>query len=135
MRNNWKRRLLYLASSVVVIVLGLASRHYGRHLPAFFAEYAGDTLWALMVFFLVSSLVPRLRVSSRAGIAIAFAYAVEISQLYHAPWIDAVRQTRLGGLILGFGFLATDLVCYASGIAIGAFLDSTLLRKRNTDRE
>ena len=41
--------------------------------------------------------------------------AVELSQLYHAPWIDSIRQTTLGGLILGFGFLWSDLACYAVG--------------------
>jgi hypothetical protein len=48
---------------------------------------------------------------------------VEISQLYHAPWIDSIRQTALGGLVLGFGFLWTDLVCYSVGIFIGSFTE------------
>ena len=39
--------------------------------------------------------------------------------LYHAPWIDNLRQTTLGGLVLGFGFLWSDIFCYTIGIIIG----------------
>ncbi|MDZ4851576.1 MAG: DUF2809 domain-containing protein [Pirellulaceae bacterium] len=89
-------------------------------MPAFLAEYAGDTLWALMLFLLVSMLLAGRPIFLRAAISLALAFLVEISQLYHAPWIDSIRQTTLGGLVLGFGFLWTDLVCYSVGITIGA---------------
>ena len=55
--------------------------------------------------------------------AIILSYSIEISQLYHAAWIDAIRNTTLGGLILGFGFLWSDLVCYTIGIIVGAIID------------
>ena len=51
---------------------------------------------------------------------------IEISQLYHAPWIDSIRATTLGGLILGFGFLWSDLICYTVGIVIGAIIDKII---------
>jgi hypothetical protein len=57
------------------------------------------------------SVDPTLRLAGRASIALAFAWAIELSQLYHAPGIEALRHTRLGGLVLGFGFLWSDLVC------------------------
>ena len=34
-----------------------------------------------------------------------FSLTVELSQLYHAPWIDELRQIRLAALLLGQGFL------------------------------
>jgi len=92
-------------------------------LPAFLAEYAGDTLWALMLFLLVSTLLAGQPVRARAVISLALAFLVEISQLYHAPWIDSIRQTTLGGLVLGFGFLWTDLVCYSVGVMIGVIAE------------
>lgn len=58
--------------------------------------------------------------ASRGDGAIFFAWAVEFSQLYHADWIDGIRRTRLGHLVLGFTFNAPDLVAYAVGIAVGA---------------
>lgn len=108
---------------MVVLILGLASRRYGSYLPPFIATYAGDTLWALLVFLGGSALMPRLRLSYRAGMAVVFAFFIELSQLYHAPWIDRLRDTTLGGLVLGFGFLWSDLLCYLVGIGMGAAAD------------
>jgi hypothetical protein len=53
---------------------------------------------------------------------------IEVSQLYHAPWIDSVRHTTLGGLALGYDFDWRDLVCYAIGIGCAALLDACLCR-------
>jgi hypothetical protein len=80
-----------------------------------------------MLFLLVSAMLARSAIATRAAIALGLAFSVEFSQLYHAPWIDSIRQTTLGGLVLGSGFLWTDLVCYTVGIAIGAFLERGLL--------
>ena len=113
------------------MVVGLASRRYQAVLPGFVGEYAGDTLWALMLFLLVSTLLADRTVISRATMSLVPAFLVEISQLYHAPWIDSIRNTTLGGLVLGFGFLWTDLVCYTVGIIIGAVAECGLRRAVN----
>ena len=133
--RDWKIRLAYFVSAVAVAVLGFASRHYGSSLPAFLAEYAGDTLWALMLFLGISVLVPATGSFRRGAIAVAIAYAVELSQLYRAPWIDAVRQTRLGGLVLGFGFLWTDIVCYSIAVSLGVIVDCLVLRAMPVPRQ
>ena len=52
--------------------------------------------------------------------ALVFSWAVEFSQLYHAPWIDMIRSTLPGRLILGSTFNWPDLPAYALGIAMGA---------------
>ena len=121
--NAYRKSAVYLACAIVVLGFGLASRHYGSYLPPFIAAYAGDTLWALLVFLGGSVLLPELRLSYRAGLAAVFAFFIELSQLYHVPWLDALRDTTFGGLVLGFGFLWSDLVCYLVGIAIGAAVD------------
>ena len=126
-----RTRILYFLFAVAVMFVGLASRRYEAALPDFIGEYAGDTLWALMLFLLVSTLIPGRSVFSRAIISLALSFLVEISQLYHAAWIDSIRNTTLGGLVLGFGFLWTDLVCYTLGISIGALAECGLRRTLN----
>jgi hypothetical protein len=44
---------LYLALACLTIGAGLASRHYPELFPGFVAQYAGDTLWAAMVFWVL----------------------------------------------------------------------------------
>lgn len=113
----------------VTIGLGLASRRYAENLPTFLAEYAGDTLWAAMVFWGLALLFRRQGTGVLALFTLAIAFLVECSQLYHAPWIDAVRRTPAGALALGTGFLWSDLVCYSAGAAIAATVDVLLVRR------
>ena len=127
-RRRWTRSALVIA---VVAALGLGSRKFARTLPWFFATYAGDTLWALAAFLGIGLLRLSLSTRDAAILALLFSLAIELSQLYHAPWIDAVRSTTLGGLVLGFGFLWSDLACYAVGVALGMMLDGWLFGGRS----
>ncbi|MFC1462368.1 DUF2809 domain-containing protein [Verrucomicrobiota bacterium] len=96
-------------------------------------KYAGDTLWALAAFFSLKAVLPRMHAVTAAGIAIGAASTVEISQLYQAPFINAIRDTRVGGLILGFGFKWSDLVCYTCGAGVGMVLDLLLTRSKSSE--
>ena len=114
-----RNRLIYLSFIFIVTGLGLASRRYPEILPKFIAAYAGDTLWALLVFLLIGFIFPTLNLVKVAVIAVIFSFAIELSQLYQAPWINDIRQNNLAALVLGRGFLWSDLVCYSVGIATG----------------
>ena len=111
------------------MLLGLGSRHYAAALPAWLAAYAGDTLWALLVFWLVVLLRPRWPLPRVGVVAFGLALAVEISQLYQASWLNAIRHTTLGGLVLGYGFLWTDVVCYGAGVLAGCGLEWSWQRR------
>ena len=96
---------------------GFASRWFRHVLPYAIAEYGGDTLWAAAVFFGLRLMRPTARGHVIAAAAFVIAVAVELSQLAHPPWLDALRHQPGVGLILGYGFLVSDLVCYAAGVA------------------
>jgi hypothetical protein len=127
-RQITRNHLLYLLLLAITIVTGLASRHFSNQLPQWMHLYLGDTLWAFMVFLLVGFIFKRKKTLWVALIALIFSFCIEISQLYHAPWIDALRATRPGGLILGFGFLWSDLICYTVGVGLG-YLMETVIKK------
>ena len=99
------KRWIYLAIISAIIVLGLASRKHGDILPEFIAEYSGDTLWAAMVYCGIRFLFPSLSILKTIVISLLFSYCIEISQLYQADWANTVRNTTLGALIFGHGFL------------------------------
>lgn len=124
-----RNRVLYLILVIIVMILGLLSRKV-QDLPQIISAYSGDILWALMVFLLIAFILNKKSTLFIISLAIIFSYAVEISQLYHAQWIDAIRGTTLGGLVLGFGFLWSDLVCYTVGIIIGAIIDIIINKKK-----
>ena len=119
---------LYLALLVATIAIGLATRRYPAAFPHWIAEYAGDALWAVMIFWLVALIWRRADTLRIAAAALAISFAVELSQLYHAAWIDAIRGTTLGALMLGQGFLWSDLGAYAVGVLGAALVDLSLRR-------
>jgi hypothetical protein len=119
-----------LALFAATLLLGLATRQYPSVFPALIARYGGDALWAAMVFWLLALVNPTRGTVRIAAYALAISWAVEFSQLYHAPWIDTVRATRAGALVLGQGFLWSDLASYAVGIVLAGVVDVVIVRGR-----
>ena len=134
MKNLNRNRLKYALLIILVIIVGLASRKLKPILPAFINANAGDTLWALMVFLIFGFLYKKSSTIKNAVKAILFSYAIEISQLYHAPWIDNIRTTTLGGLVLGFTFSFSDIVCYSIGILIGLVIEMVWYKPSNSKK-
>lgn len=119
-------RLTYIAAVVFTISLGLASRKYSHQLPLFIAQNAGDALWAMMVYFGFRFLLVRKSLSTALTLSLLFSFAIEFSQLYQEDWINQLRGTFLGALILGKGFLTVDLIRYTAGILIASLLDRVM---------
>lgn len=88
------------------------------------------TRWAAMMFWWVSALAPHARLAVRAAGALGIACAVELFQLWRAPWLLAVRATRLGHLVLGSDFDPRDFLAYALGVALAAGLAAAARRVR-----
>lgn len=118
-----RQRLVYLASAFIVVLFGLIWRSEVLFLSPFLKKYGGSALWALLVFLLVRFIQPRAKTWTSASIAFGFAVLVELSQLYHSAWIDTIRATWLGALILGSVFNWPDIPAYAVGILIGVLAD------------
>src|SRR5882762_2704821 len=106
-------RFIYLVLIIFIIISGLLSRHF-----SFIPLFIGDILWALMVYFIVRFLFINKAVKFIVIGSLLFCYAIEFSQLYKAPWINSLRHTLFGRLVLGEGFLWSDLLCYIVGIGI-----------------
>ncbi|QKZ13375.1 DUF2809 domain-containing protein [Spirosoma sp. KUDC1026] len=118
-----RNRIIYGILVGSVLLLGLASRRFlGDY--SFVKLYVGDALWALMVYFGGAFVFRRWTISAVATATLGFSVGIELSQLYHAPWIDSLRATRLGGLILGFSFVWSDLLCYVVGVGLGVLIET-----------
>ena len=118
-----RSRPLYALAAALVIGIGLLWRSGLLPLPNFVAKYGGDSLWALVVFLCFGFVCPRSSTLRIGLIAICGAWAVEFSQLYHAHWIDGIRATLLGRMILGTTFNSPDLLAYVLGIAVGVLAE------------
>jgi hypothetical protein len=126
-KKTWIKmnRLHYFLLTIATLLIGYFSRRNTEG-GTFIHDYVGDAVWAGMIYFGFRFLLPKAPLKTSVLCAIIFTYVIEISQLYQADWINAIRHTTLGGLVLGFGFLWSDLVMYAIGIATTYFLDAWL---------
>ncbi|MDC8759643.1 DUF2809 domain-containing protein [Janthinobacterium fluminis] len=117
------------AGVLLVVAIGLASRALPLF-PAALGKYPGDALWALMIFVALGALWPGARGARLGWAALLICYAVELSQLYQAPWIRQIRSHTLGHLVLGSHFGWIDFIAYTVGVAIGVPLDALAQRLR-----
>ncbi len=123
-----KNRFIYFVLIIIVIILGLSSRIFAELLPYIIAKYSGDILWALMVYLVFRFFFIRKSSKFIFLLSLIISYIVEISQLYHTEFIDSIRNTFIGRLVLGQGFLWSDLVCYLFGICMGLFIDRVIIK-------
>jgi len=86
-----------------------------------------DMVWAGMVFLGFGILFPKAKTLTLGVYSLLFAFGIEASQLYQANWINEIRANKWGGLVLGHGFLWTDLLAYTLGIGILGLLDQRFI--------
>ncbi len=122
-----RTRTSYIAAALLTITAGLLVHLRGEALGSAARDMIGDALWAAMIAWWVGALVPRARLPSRSAAAYAICAVVEVSQLYHTPWLDALRATTVGHLVLGSGFDPRDLAAYAVGVAGAGLFEVVIL--------
>jgi hypothetical protein len=108
------------------IAAGLTVRMAHLGLPFVVVKYGGSMLWALMIYWIVSSIRPRWSMAQNALAAGAIASAVELFKLYHSPTLDSFRLTLPGALLLGRVFSVWDLLAYSVAITAGALVDCAI---------
>jgi hypothetical protein len=115
--------LLSLALTVGTTAAGLTVRFAPFGLPPFVIKYGGSMLWALLIYWIVSTIFPTARLPIVAIVAASLAAAVELIKLHHSPALDAFRRTLPGILLLGRIFSWWDILAYWLAIQVGAFID------------
>ena len=115
-----KERIIGRAVFAVIIVFLCVTALYVRRSwgsDSFFARYYPDTAWTMAVYCGFGLLFNK-GCKLNFPAALIFSYAIEISQLFSPPFLVAARKTLIGGLIFGYGFLWSDIVCYTVGAVI-----------------
>jgi len=121
------KRVTYFILTIITIIVGLLSRHF-----SFIPLFIGDILWATMVYFICRFLFIEKKTKFVVLVSLMFCFGIEFSQLYKAPWIDNLRHTLFGRLVLGETFLWGDLLSYTVGVIIGVLLEAMLSKNKST---
>ena len=123
--------VLSLALMFVTAIVGLTIRFVPLGLPPLVVKYGGSMLWALMIYWIVSTLLHSWRTLTVALLTGVLATTVEFFKLYHSPAMDALRLTIPGIVLLGRVFSFWDILAYWVAISFGVLLDQ-LIRKTPT---
>jgi hypothetical protein len=115
-----KKRFSYFVLIIGIIIIGLLSRK-----SVATPLWIGDILYALMMYFTVRFFFLQKKPLFICLLSLGICVAIEFSQLLHAGWINSIRATLPGRLILGQGFLWSDLVAYTVGATFGLTIDKT----------
>ncbi|CAM5282008.1 DUF2809 domain-containing protein [Leifsonia shinshuensis] len=119
-----RRRALLLVLAAATVVVGLTVH---ETLQSAAGAFAGDALYAVLLFLLVALVVPRAPVVVVGGVAFAVCAAVEVLQLTGVP---ARLSAAIPGveLVLGSTFQWVDLVAYAVGAGLATAVSAGVER-------
>lgn len=113
---------------------GLAVRKLPIGLPQAIVKHGGSILWALLIYWVISALRPMWTPRQSGVFAVVITTTVELSQLYHAPALDALRETTFGALMLGRVFSPWDVISYAAAVVFGVTIDQAIRDKSSASR-
>jgi hypothetical protein len=130
LRDRLRPRWVPAVAAVVTVAAGLSVRSV---LGGDLAKYAGDALYALLIFWLVLVVAPRTRAWVAAVVAFAVSVAVELFQLTGIP-AELGAHSVVARLVLGTTFNAPDLPFYAVGAALGWAVHRAVRSTRATRR-
>jgi len=77
-----------------------------------------EVFWVVFVRFAFRKLAP----FTCAAIVLVITCVLETLQLWHPPWLDAVRGTFFGAALLGTTFDRWDFIYYVLGTILGGFV-------------
>ena len=123
-----RNRKIYFILIIFTIALGLLSRT--SIIPTIIYPYLGDYLYTILWFFIIGFLFPKMESFKVAIISIITCYAIEFLQFYQADWINHIRSYKIGGLILGYSFLWSDIISYTFGGITGWILEKYIIKKK-----
>ncbi|MCB1174773.1 MAG: DUF2809 domain-containing protein [Leptospiraceae bacterium] len=114
-----------LVAICCTIAAGLASRWIPFE-SAIGNKYAGDSLYAVLIFLIIGLIWSRGSLTRRSLISLALVLVIECFQLTGIPmslYRSSAAHWHLLGIALGTKFSWLDLAAYAVGIAIVGFLE------------
>ena len=119
-------RWVYAILTVATVALGLGSR--ASFLPEWVHLYVGDVLWAVMFYGVFRVVLWQSALWWALVLALLVTWGIELSQCLTWPWLVAIRAHSVGGLLLGHGFLWSDVIACGVGAVLAWCLDLMALK-------
>lgn len=121
--NN--HRLRFALCLLITVLLGVGSFLLRGTSIDGLANFAGGALYVIALIFFILTLAPKYSQrqyrTSICAFALLLTCAIEFLQLWHAPFLESIRATLPGRLVLGNTFSWIDFPAYILGTALGCW--------------
>ena len=114
-------RARLFAIAAFVLVLGYWLRFYGPA-PLMLQDMAGGTAYVLFWILILTALKPNFAALRLTALVLLTTCVLEVLQLWHPAWLEAIRRTLPGRLLLGTTFEWLDFPPYFAGASAGWIL-------------
>lgn len=116
---DFKFRVALLKSLLPIFIAGLSSKVAPGNTWEWFSHYGGDILYQIFLILLVLLIRPSTSPAQTAIGILIYSSAIECLQLWKPPFLQAIRPTLFGRLVLGSTFSWEDFFYYAIGSLLG----------------
>jgi Protein of unknown function (DUF2809) len=116
--KSYSNRLIVLVNILAIVPLGYVIR-FSHILPEYFHDAGGSIAYQTVLILLVVLIHPRANRRQTAIWVCWLSCAIELLQLYQPPWLQAIRATFPGRLVLGTSFAWSDFPAYFGGSYLG----------------
>jgi hypothetical protein len=113
-----RQRIWTLLLMAGLVPVGLASKFYAGPGAWWSRAYLGGVLYEVFWCLAAFLLWPRARLWVIAAWVLAVTSALEVLQLWHPAWLQALRASFLGAALLGATFAWWDFACYGLGVLL-----------------
>ena len=112
------RRKVFLTVAGGLIATGLVIRSVGSP-PGWLSDHGGGMIYVLFWCFAARYAWPESAASRIVVAVLGATCVVEGLQLWHPLWLESVRSTSLGSILLGSSFDVLDIMHYSLAAGIG----------------
>jgi Protein of unknown function (DUF2809) len=129
-KASYKRyRIALLIGMILIIPLGYGVRFATGLGSPEFQDIFGSIAYQVLLMFVFAFFYPRTNLVKVAIGVFIVSSAIEFLQLWQVPWLQTIRATWAGRVLLGNTFLWSDFPPYAIGAFLGWICLKGLRRK------
>ncbi len=112
-------RIALLISLAIIVPFGLLTKFYRGPGQAWLNDSFGSIPYEIFWILLVVFIWPQITKGSAAIAVLITTCILEVLQLWHPPFLQAIRATLPGKLVLGTTFVSWDFFYYFIGCFCG----------------
>ncbi|MEL7036923.1 MAG: DUF2809 domain-containing protein [Cyanobacteria bacterium J06592_8] len=112
-------RWIIFAIVITLVPIGLASKFYQGPLEFWINNSFSSIFYEMFWIFLVLLIWPQLSPGWVSFWVFIVTSILEFMQLWKPPFLQAIRATLMGRLLLGVSFVWTDFIYYVIGCTVG----------------